>query len=58
MGYAASFIYDISFHTCLIEMFSIYCLSALDNESEAIVQAAIDKLMESREHTVILIAHR
>lgn len=32
--------------------------SALDNESEAIVQAAIDKLMESRDHTVILIAHR
>lgn len=32
--------------------------SALDNESEGIVQAAIDKLMESREHTVILIAHR
>ena len=32
--------------------------SALDNESESIVQAAIDKLMESREHTVILIAHR
>lgn len=32
--------------------------SALDNESEAIVQAAIDKLMESRSHTVILIAHR
>ena len=50
--------HDISCHTCLIEMFSTYCLSALDNESEAIVQAAIDKLMESREHTVILIAHR
>jgi len=32
--------------------------SALDNESEGIVQAAIDKLMESRDHTVILIAHR
>jgi ATP-binding cassette, subfamily B (MDR/TAP), member 1 len=32
--------------------------SALDNESEAIVQAAIDKLMASSEHTVILIAHR
>jgi ATP-binding cassette subfamily B (MDR/TAP) protein 1 len=32
--------------------------SALDNESEAVVQAAIDKLMESRQHTVILIAHR
>lgn len=32
--------------------------SALDNESEGIVQAAIDKLMESREHTCILIAHR
>lgn len=32
--------------------------SALDNESEALVQAAIDKLMESREHTCIVIAHR
>ena len=32
--------------------------SALDNESEAIVQAAIDKLMESRSQTVIVIAHR
>jgi ATP-binding cassette subfamily B (MDR/TAP) protein 1 len=32
--------------------------SALDNESEAIVQAAIDNLMQSRKQTVILIAHR
>ena len=32
--------------------------SALDNESESLVQAAIDKLMESREHTCIVIAHR
>lgn len=32
--------------------------SALDNESEAIVQEAIDKLMDSREHTVVVIAHR
>jgi ATP-binding cassette subfamily B (MDR/TAP) protein 1 len=32
--------------------------SALDNESEAVVQAAIDKLMESRSQTVIVIAHR
>ena len=32
--------------------------SALDNESEAIVQAAIDKLMESRQQTCIVIAHR
>lgn len=32
--------------------------SALDSESEAIVQAAIDRLMESRSHTVIVIAHR
>jgi ATP-binding cassette subfamily B (MDR/TAP) protein 1 len=32
--------------------------SALDSESEGIVQAAIDKLMQSRNHTVILIAHR
>lgn len=30
----------------------------MDNESEAIVQAAIDKLMQSSDHTVILIAHR
>lgn len=32
--------------------------SALDNESEAVVQAAIDKLMESRQQTCIVIAHR
>jgi len=32
--------------------------SALDNESEAIVQAALDKLMESKNHTCIVIAHR
>jgi len=32
--------------------------SALDNESEAIVQAAIDRLMQSKDHTVIVIAHR
>jgi len=32
--------------------------SALDNESESIVQEAINKLMESRDHTVIVIAHR
>ena len=30
--------------------------SALDSESEAIVQAALDKLMESREHTTLVIA--
>lgn len=32
--------------------------SALDSESEAIVQAALDKLMESRDHTTLVIAHR
>jgi ATP-binding cassette, subfamily B (MDR/TAP), member 1 len=32
--------------------------SALDSESEAVVQAAIDKLMHSRGQTVIVIAHR
>jgi ATP-binding cassette, subfamily B (MDR/TAP), member 1 len=32
--------------------------AALDNESEAIVQTAIDKLTESRKHTVIMISHR
>jgi ABC-type multidrug transport system fused ATPase/permease subunit len=32
--------------------------SALDNESEAIVQAAMDRLMHSRGQTVIIIAHR
>jgi ABC-type multidrug transport system ATPase subunit len=32
--------------------------AALDSVSEAIVQAAIDKLMQSRDHTVVLIAHR
>ena len=32
--------------------------SALDNESEAIVQEALNKLMESKERTCIVIAHR
>uniref|UniRef100_A0A7S2YI40 Bile salt export pump n=2 Tax=Entomoneis paludosa TaxID=265537 RepID=A0A7S2YI40_9STRA len=32
--------------------------SALDNESEALVQEAIDKLISSGEHTVLMIAHR
>jgi len=32
--------------------------TALDNESEALVQAAIDKLMESQAHTCVVIAHR
>jgi ABC-type multidrug transport system fused ATPase/permease subunit len=32
--------------------------SALDTESEVIVQAALDRLMESRNHTTIVIAHR
>jgi ATP-binding cassette subfamily B (MDR/TAP) protein 1 len=32
--------------------------SALDNESEAVVQAALDKLMESKQHTCVVIAHR
>jgi ATP-binding cassette subfamily B (MDR/TAP) protein 1 len=32
--------------------------SALDNESEAIVQQAINNLMQSRERTVVVIAHR
>lgn len=32
--------------------------SALDSESEAIVQAALNRLMESRDHTTLVIAHR
>merc|ERR1712226_314929 len=32
--------------------------SALDNESESLVQEAIDNLISSGEHTVIMIAHR
>jgi len=32
--------------------------SALDSESERVVQAAIDKLMESHDRTTIVIAHR
>ena len=32
--------------------------SALDSESERVVQAALDKLMESRARTTIVIAHR
>jgi ATP-binding cassette, subfamily B (MDR/TAP), member 1 len=33
-------------------------LAALDNESESIVQAALDKLMASKERTIVVIAHR
>ncbi len=32
--------------------------SALDSQSEAIVQEAIDNLMETKNQTVIVIAHR
>jgi ABC-type multidrug transport system ATPase subunit len=32
--------------------------SALDTESEAFVQSALDKIMFSRKHTVLVIAHR
>lgn len=32
--------------------------SALDSQSEAIVQEAIDNLMEAKNQTVIVIAHR
>jgi ATP-binding cassette, subfamily B (MDR/TAP), member 1 len=32
--------------------------AALDNKSEAIVQTAINKLTESRNHTVVMISHR
>ena len=32
--------------------------SALDNESEAVVQEALDMLMQSHNHTVIVIAHK
>lgn len=31
---------------------------ALDNESESIVQAALDKLMASKDRTIVVIAHR
>jgi ABC-type proline/glycine betaine transport system ATPase subunit len=43
----------------LILTLPLACLfSALDSESESIVQAALDRLMESREHTTLVIAHR
>ena len=32
--------------------------SALDSESERVVQSALDKLMESHDRTTIVIAHR
>jgi ABC-type nitrate/sulfonate/bicarbonate transport system ATPase subunit len=32
--------------------------SALDNESEAIVQEALDKLMADKSRTIVVIAHR
>ena len=37
---------------------SAIATSALDSESEKVVQAAIDKLMESHDRTTIVIAHR
>lgn len=32
--------------------------SSLDAESEHVVQAALDKLIESRKQTVVIVAHR
>lgn len=39
-------------------LLSAIATSALDSESEKVVQAAIDKLMESHDRTTIVIAHR
>ena len=42
----------------LYSLFFSRHFSALDNESERIVQEALDKLMASKERTIIVIAHR
>lgn len=39
-------------------LFFSYFLIALDSESEAVVQAALDKIMASSDRTIIVIAHR
>ncbi len=33
-------------------------IPALDNESERVVQAALDRLVASRQRTTLIIAHR
>ncbi len=44
--------------TFLHFIFTDEATSALDSESERVVQAALDKLMDSRARTTIVIAHR
>jgi hypothetical protein len=41
-----------------ISNFFVAAYLALDNESESIVQAALDKLMALNDRTVVVIAHR
>ena len=51
-------VYSAQIHHSRWFRFVLQATSALDNESEAIVQAAVDKLMSARNQTVIIIAHR
>jgi hypothetical protein len=48
----------IAFSTSRTFTFVVAVYIALDNESESIVQAALDKLMASNERTIVVIAHR
>jgi ATP-binding cassette, subfamily B (MDR/TAP), member 1 len=51
-------LWEACFSSIVLRLFLLLIGTALDSESEAIVQAAIDKLMASRAHTTIVIAHR
>lgn len=44
------------FFMCFLFIFVTFI--ALDSQSESIVQAALDEIMKSREHTTLVIAHR
>jgi len=54
--YAASVTHHIPTYLNLNSL--LVATSALDSESEKVVQAAIDKLMDSHDRTTIVIAHR
>jgi ABC-type multidrug transport system fused ATPase/permease subunit len=41
-----------------IDCFQIEATSALDAESEAVVQAALDKIMKEKKRTIVVVAHR
>lgn len=43
-------------HTVCVQITLLH--AALDNQSEAVVQAALDKLMATKDRTIVVIAHR